>query len=207
MRLAILSTHRLQRELLAEFLREEPDVEVVLTASDVDDALQSGHHPMVDVVVLPAGSGDGRLVASISSLAGVRTIVLWSNPVVTQPDPPPDVVLGPGETLADLLRVLRRDDSPVARVATLKPTSDSGQHARRSLTGREVDVLRLVASGMSAQEVAQELGISAKTVENHKQRIFAKLSVQSQTQAVARAMRTGLIAAGRQPRRTTSERP
>lgn len=207
MRLAILSTHRLQRELLAELLREEPDLEVVLTASDVDDGLQSAHQPMVDVVVLVAGSRDVPLVANIGSLASVRTIVVWSRPVVPQPDPPPDVVLGPGETLAGLLRVLRRDHSPVARVATLESTSASAHPARRSLTGREVDVLRLVASGMSAEEVARELAISAKTVENYKQRIFAKLSVQSQTQAVARAMRTGLIAAGRHPTRTSSERP
>lgn len=205
MRLAILSTHRLQRELLAELLREEPDLEVVLTASDVDDGLPSAYQPMVDVVVLLAGSRDVPLVANIGSLAGVRTIVVWSSPGVPQPDPPPDVVLGPGDTLAGLLRVLRREHSPVARVATLEPTS--AHPGRRSLTGREVDVLRLVASGMSAEEVARELAISAKTVQNYKQRIFAKLSVQSQTQAVARAMRTGLIAAGRHPTRTTSDRP
>lgn len=63
-----------------------------------------------------------------------------------------------------------------------------------SLTKRECEVLLHVGSGETAREICLQLGISRKTVENHKQRIFAKLDVQNQAHAIARAMRRGLLA-------------
>jgi DNA-binding CsgD family transcriptional regulator len=64
---------------------------------------------------------------------------------------------------------------------------------RAVLTARELDVLGLVGAGHTTREVSEALGISPKTVENHKQRIFVKLGVQNQAHAVAVAMRTGLL--------------
>jgi DNA-binding CsgD family transcriptional regulator len=61
------------------------------------------------------------------------------------------------------------------------------------LTARETQILRCIALGMSAGETSQQLGISPKTVENHKRRIFAKLGVQNQSHAVAIATRAGLL--------------
>lgn len=72
-----------------------------------------------------------------------------------------------------------------------RPTGD-----RSALTPRELDVLRLVGAGMTTREVSVELGISPKTVENHKQRIFSKLGVQNQAHAVAVAMRSGMLSPG-----------
>jgi len=69
------------------------------------------------------------------------------------------------------------------------------------LTPRERDVVRLISSGFTASQIATELRISAKTVENHKQRVFRKLDVQSQSHAVAVALRLGLLSPieGREP--------
>lgn len=61
------------------------------------------------------------------------------------------------------------------------------------LTPREREVLEHVAAGHTTREISELLAISPKTVENHKQRIFAKLGVQSQAHAVAVAMRLGVI--------------
>jgi DNA-binding NarL/FixJ family response regulator len=61
------------------------------------------------------------------------------------------------------------------------------------LTRRERSVLALVASGMTSRDVAGALSISARTVEKHKQRIFQRLGVQNQAQAVAIALRAGLL--------------
>ena len=61
------------------------------------------------------------------------------------------------------------------------------------LTPREIEVLTLIAEGHTAAEVACRLGISAKTVENRKQSIFAKLEVQNQAHAVAVALRSGVL--------------
>src|SRR5436190_48192 len=62
-----------------------------------------------------------------------------------------------------------------------------------ALTERERQVLRLVGTGSTTREISGRLGISTKTVENHKHRIFAKLGVHNQAHAVSIAVRTGLI--------------
>lgn len=65
-----------------------------------------------------------------------------------------------------------------------------------SLTGREADVLRLLAQGRSNKEIAAELYIGDATVKTHVSNILAKLGVQSRTQAALHAMRLGLVASG-----------
>jgi DNA-binding NarL/FixJ family response regulator len=66
------------------------------------------------------------------------------------------------------------------------------EHADRSfggeLTGRELEVLGAMTDGLSTKAVAHQLGIAVKTVENHKTRIFDKLGVRTQAQAVALAI-------------------
>jgi DNA-binding NarL/FixJ family response regulator len=61
------------------------------------------------------------------------------------------------------------------------------------LTDREHDVLVRVATGASSREIAADLAISHHTVENYKQRVFRKLGASNQAQAVATALRHGLL--------------
>lgn len=61
------------------------------------------------------------------------------------------------------------------------------------LTPRELDVLRLASEGLSNKEIAATLILSEKTVKNRISNIFAKLRVNDRTQAVLRALRTGLV--------------
>jgi DNA-binding NarL/FixJ family response regulator len=93
------------------------------------------------------------------------------------------------ELLARILRAQRRSglggtpvDDPVGPTETYSP-----------LTSRELQILRMVASGHSPDEVAAQLVISPKTVASHLQRILSKLSVHSRTHAVARAYELGLL--------------
>lgn len=62
------------------------------------------------------------------------------------------------------------------------------------LTGRELDVLRLVTAGRRNKEIAVELGISENTVKFHLKHILEKLHAQSRTEVAARAVREGLVA-------------
>jgi DNA-binding NarL/FixJ family response regulator len=99
-------------------------------------------------------------------------------------------VLSHGTALAELVEVIRSDQdtpdvTPISRVQPLRQTT--------AMTPRELDVLRLVAGGLTTGEIGPRLGISPKTVENHKQRLFAKLGVQNQAHAVSIAMRAGLL--------------
>jgi DNA-binding NarL/FixJ family response regulator len=86
-------------------------------------------------------------------------------------------------------------DELVARVRRLAARSASAGAARQGpkLTGREGEVLRLLANGLDQPEIAKELVISSKTVATHIQHILAKLGVHSRAQAVAVAHRDGLL--------------
>jgi ATP/maltotriose-dependent transcriptional regulator MalT len=61
------------------------------------------------------------------------------------------------------------------------------------LTGRELEVLRLIADGLSNQEISAQLAVSPRTTTTHITNIFNKLGVQSRTQAVAAARRSGVL--------------
>ena len=61
------------------------------------------------------------------------------------------------------------------------------------LTPRELQVLKLIAGGLSNKEIAQELTITEKTVKNHINNIFSKLHVNDRSQAVLYAIRKGLV--------------
>ena len=64
-----------------------------------------------------------------------------------------------------------------------------------NLTPREVQVLALVAAGLSSRDVAQELALSVRTVERHISNIYSKLRVNSRVQATAYALERGLVSA------------
>ena len=64
---------------------------------------------------------------------------------------------------------------------------------RESLTPREVDVLRLIAGGLSNKDIAVDAGLSELTVKTHVARILSKLGVRSRTQAAPYALREGLV--------------
>jgi len=61
------------------------------------------------------------------------------------------------------------------------------------LSRREVQVLELIKEGMKNPDVAEKLGLSTKTVENHVRNILLKLAVKNRTQAVVEALRRSII--------------
>jgi DNA-binding NarL/FixJ family response regulator len=77
--------------------------------------------------------------------------------------------------------------SELDQVVSREPDRD------HTLTPRELEVLRLVATGMTNQEVAGELGVAVKTVDRHVANILAKLGVPTRTAATAFAYEHGLL--------------
>jgi DNA-binding NarL/FixJ family response regulator len=97
--------------------------------------------------------------------------------------------------LTDLLRALEvvasgrmYIDPALARAAMLSPSA-----SKSALTAREVDVLRLLAEGLSHEEIGQRLAIGAETVRTHVRKATNRLGAATRTQAVATALRSGLI--------------
>lgn len=70
---------------------------------------------------------------------------------------------------------------------------DAPEESFRSLSAREMEILRLITKGLSNKEIAKALGISRQTVKNHMTSILRKLAVNDRTQAAVYALRRGWI--------------
>jgi DNA-binding NarL/FixJ family response regulator len=95
------------------------------------------------------------------------------------------VASGTSLVLPDLTRLLIADQQPATAVR--------GAAALPQLTAREVDVLRLVAAGLSNAEIAARLFLSAETVKTHLSRVLVKVGARDRTQAVIAAYESGFV--------------
>lgn len=74
-----------------------------------------------------------------------------------------------------------------------KPSSFIFYPLQESLSEREIEVLQLVAQGLSNREISEQLFLALDTVKGHNRRIFSKLEVQNRTEAALRARELGLL--------------
>jgi len=162
-RVAVRDRRRLVREGLCLLLNDEADID----AHEFID----GEANLCDVI-LTAEDGKFDTVA----LPEARVVVFHDT-----------------STIDEILATVSIDARPPSfDPSSNKPASLPSTPAPM-LTPREAEILRRIASGLSATEVSDELGISRKTVEGHKRRIFTKLDVQNQAHAVAIATRAGML--------------
>jgi DNA-binding NarL/FixJ family response regulator len=92
--------------------------------------------------------------------------------------------------LADLARAL---EAVHGGGSYIDPAVANGRNAANRLTEREVEVLSLLAEGLQHEEIGRRLGISAETVRTHLRKASERLGATTRTQAVATALRLGLI--------------
>lgn len=83
--------------------------------------------------------------------------------------------------------------SPSVAKTVLQAFRKPAPNEQFHLTGREIEVLEQLAEGLSLKEIAVALDIARSTVATHLEKIYDKLHVQSQSGAVAKALRTGII--------------
>jgi DNA-binding NarL/FixJ family response regulator len=197
LRCVLYGRHRILLDGLAMLLGSASDVSLVGATSD-DHELQelcTLERPDAVIVTIDSELNAEYLIANLRRrhrsvrIVAIPTRRTWLSPARLQ-QAGATVVLSHGTALAGLVDVVRSDAdvpeiTPISRVQPLRQTG--------TLTPRELDVLRLVAAGLTTGEIGPRLGISPKTVENHKQRLFAKLGVQNQAHAVSIAMRAGLL--------------
>jgi DNA-binding NarL/FixJ family response regulator len=197
LRCVLYGRHRILLDGLALLLGAAPDVSLVGATSDETELHELCQVERPDAIVVTI---DGDLNAEylisvlrrrnrMMRIIAIPTRRTWlSTSRLLQAGA--SVVLSHSTALAGLVEVICSDQdvpeiTPINRVQPLRHTT--------ALTPRELDVLRLVAAGLTTGEIGPRLGISPKTVENHKQRLFAKLGVQNQAHAVSIAMRAGLL--------------
>ena len=93
----------------------------------------------------------------------------------------------------DLVRAIRAAQSGEFYVDPALSSTIVLEEGDRTLTARQREILQMLADGMQTEAVAKRLGLSTETVRTHTKRILAKLHADTRTQAVAIAIRNGLI--------------
>jgi len=208
----IADDHTLVRDGTRRILETEKDLEVVAEASNGEEAvaLTSSLRPDVAIIDIAMPVLDGIEVTRRIKALYPATAVL----ILTAHDNDQFIynLLEAGaagyllksvrsQELVDAVRALHAGESvlhpAIARKVLNYFASPSGRDKKQgrseTLTQRELDILKLVTKGLSNKEIANELSLSARTVQRHLESIFIKLQVGSRTEAVVRALKEGWI--------------
>lgn len=208
MKVVIVDDHPIVRAGLVAVLHAEPGFEVVGQFGAPEDAFPFiASHP-VDVVLMDLRFGRfGEETPGMNGIDAVRELRHSQGPpvlVVTTYGSDPEILealaagaagyvlkdAGPGELLAAVRRTQSGQRFLGTGVASRVQRSEGKPTA---LTRRELQVLRMVATGATNSAVAQRLSLSGATVKTHLAHIFDKLQVRSRTAAVAAARAEGVL--------------
>jgi two-component system, NarL family, response regulator LiaR len=207
-RILIADDHAIVREGLRALIATEPGLDLVGEAADGVEAVRMAQSLRPDVIlldmVMPRKDGLGAIRDIISENANARILVVTSFaedekvfPAIKAgalgyllKDSSPQELLqairnvhnGEASLHPTIARKLMRE---LNQPQNLPPTTDP-------LTEREVEVLRLVAQGLSNDEIAQKLVVSERTVRTHVSHILDKLHLANRTQMALYAVREGI---------------
>ncbi len=207
-RVLLADDHAVVRKGIREFLEEAPDIMVVAEVADGEEAKSLIRRHLPDVAILdvrmPKATGIEvtRWIRRTFSSIGVLILSAYDD------DPFVMAALRAGangyvlktaeadEIIAAVRAVYRGQSALDATIAQRLLTRLSGEAPSmpvEDLTSREREVLILAAKGLTNRGIGQSLGISDRTVQGHLANIYAKLQVNSRTEAVTKALQLGLI--------------
>ena len=203
----LVDDHPVVRQGLRTFLQTLDDVEIVGEAEDAETAVTAIEETLPDVVlmdlVLPGMDGIDatRRVRELSPATKVIVLTSFADDEKVFPAIKAGAAgyllkdVEPAE-LAEGIRAVHRGEAlvhpSVAAKLMQEVASQGSRPAGGNLTERELEVLLLIARGMSNREIAKELVVSEKTVKTHVSNILAKLHLADRTQAALYAVRSGL---------------
>ena len=198
-RIAIVDDHPLFREGVARSLGEIGGFELVGEGASAEDAERLVRASTPDILLLDIsmpGGGLGALASILSATPEQKIVMLTvseTNADVAQAlkaGARGYVLKGVGsKALAEILRDVANGQSYVSPSLSARLLSDllqptgSKPDPLAQLTGREAEILKLVAEGLSNKEVAARLSLQEKTVKHHMTRVLAKLNVRNRTEA------------------------
>jgi NarL family two-component system response regulator LiaR len=213
-RVAVVDDQAIVRSGVQALLATEPDLEVVGEAADGEAAVRLVERLRPDVVLMDLLMPGVDGLEAIRRLAGrdlgTRILVLTS--FAGDDNVFPAIKAGAlgyllkDSSPADLVQAIRqvhRGEPSLHPEIARKVLAELNRPAEREqprtadpLSGREMDVLRLVAQGLSNQEIADRLTVGETTVRTHVSSILAKLQLASRTQAALYAIREGYATLG-----------
>lgn len=208
--LAIVDDHQLFRESLARFMESEPEISVVLLASNGSELIERLRSVRVDVVLLdirmPVLDGWQTLAILSERYPRIRVIMLSmyeSDPYIVE-----GIKLGARsflckdcdtDTLIDAIHTVYREgfyfDKVTARALRNKVADKSFEEIRvqqESLTDRETQIVQLICAGKTNKEISELLYISIRTVEAHRKAIFIKTECKNTATLAIYAVKNGI---------------
>ncbi|HWS48035.1 MAG TPA: response regulator transcription factor, partial [Acidimicrobiia bacterium] len=211
-RVLVVDDHELFRHALLEVLRGEADLDVVGEAGDGLDAIEQAAELQPDIILMdvrmPGASGIEATRRIRASQPATKIVMLTVSE--DEDDLYASVRAGANgyllkdvavDDIASVLRTVAQGNAVVSPPMAAKLMAEfnvlsrriEADHDGRSLTDRELEVLRLIAKGMSNKDIAAELVISQNTVRNHVRNILEKLQVRSRVEAAMYAVREKLV--------------
>jgi len=206
-RVVVVDDHEMFAQGLTAVLGADPGIEVVATAGTVEAGCAAARIHSPDVVLmdyeLPDGDGAGateRIKADVPSAQVVmvtsfddegvlvRAIEAGCSGFVTKHKAVQEVAAAVRAAYAGEALI-----SPSMLARLLPKLRQNPRGLGMDLTPREIEVLKLLAAGVSNQQIAEELTLSLHTVRNHVQNVIFKLGAHSKLEAVATAVREGII--------------
>jgi DNA-binding NarL/FixJ family response regulator len=206
-RVVIADDHPVVRGGLRGMFAAQPDLEVVGEAENGIEAVELAERRRPDVVLMdlrmPRMDGVAATERIRARLPETRVVVLTTYDSDSDilraveagatgyllKDAPEEDLYGAVRAAAEGKPLLAPSVAALLMERTRRPLGEN-------LSGREIEVLRLVAKGLSNREVASELWISEATVKSHLIRIFGKLGVDDRTAAVTAAFERGILKPG-----------
>lgn len=200
-RILICEDHLIARVGLSAILNAQPDIEVIAEAVNGEQAVALYREHRPDVVLtdirMPVMNGfeataairaefpDAAVVA-LSTFGGdadVRRALQAGALAFLTKDAPQD----------ELLKAIRLASENKRHVTALVAAAFESEARGPDLSGRELEVLELMARGMSNKQIAHELKVADDTAKNHIKSILRKMGAQDRTQAATEAIQRGII--------------
>ena len=214
-RILLVDDQPLFRGAIAALLANQPDMEVVGEAENGLVGVERARALRPDLVILDV---DMPVMNGVEAVRLIREQVMDVKVIMLTVSDVEDHVLDAlrngahgyllkdlrPEQLNDMIRSVMRNETPISpavagrllreiREGGVRPVSaPTAEEARATVTPRELEILRLVAEGLSNKEVAKRLVITEGTVKNHVHNALEKLHLENRIQAAAYVIRQGL---------------
>jgi len=209
MQILLIDDHAIVRAGLKRLLEDEFGGATILEASTADEgeAMVETHKPQIVLldISMPGRSGLDLLPAIRSRSPETKVIVLSSfgdpqfavrairegaSAFLTKGRAPQELI----EAIRTVILGRRFISAELAeQLASLIATARTDRPLHESLSAREFEVFRLIASAKAISEIAAELGLSVKTVSTYRTRILEKMGLSSNAELMQYAMRNGIV--------------
>lgn len=203
-RVLVVDDHPIVRRGLRQLVADEPDLEVVGEAEDATGALQQlrATHPDLVIVDLSLKNGHGleliqdiksggqsvkMLVSSMhdESLFAERVLRAGASGYISKQESPDELIQAMRQVLqGDIYLSGRMANRLLGRIGNGEPLD---QDPMDSLSDRELQVFEMIGQGLGTKQIARRLDLSPKTIETHREKIKAKLNIQSSSELGCRA--------------------